>query len=169
MSHYQGFEAVEFVGAIDEILRKIRRHEGNTWFVAAFAEIGDEGVPFLGEVEEVRLAHPARELVEMQFGIGRSFDGIDADALLAGVAPLLCDHRRLHGRGGHEEDEELDGIDGFGELFPPADAAFEQEPILLDDNVGSVGAEALAEGFGEVLAVSAGVGEKDAATLVGLH
>ncbi len=106
-------------------------------------------------IEEMGLAHPARELRELEFGIRRRFDGVNADALLARVAPFLSDGFRLHGRGGHDQDKEFDGIDCFRELFPPAHAAFEQQAILLNGDVGCFGAEFFAQRAGELSAVFA--------------
>ena len=65
--------------------------------------------------------------------------------------------------------EELDGVDGVGELLPPADAAFEEDAVLLNDDVWGVDAQAFAEAGGEVFAVGARVGEEDAVAGGGGH
>jgi hypothetical protein len=51
----------------------------------------------------------------------------------------------------------FNGLDSFGELLLPADSAFEEQAVLLDDDVGGVPARAFAESSGELLAVLAGV------------
>ncbi len=107
------------------------------------------------------LAHPARHLCELEFGVRRRLDRVDADALLAGVAPLLLYVAAGDGGGRHDEDEEVHRIDGVGDLLPPADSAFEEEAVLLHHDVAGFAGQALANLVRAKLAVGAGVREED--------
>ena len=106
------------------------------------------------------LAHPARHLVELKFRVRGGFDRIDTDALLAGVAPFLFHVAGCQGRRRHQQDQELDRINDVSDLLPPADAAFEENAVLFDDDVGRIALEPVAETRGLGLAVLAGVGEE---------
>ena len=92
---------------------------------------------------------------------GRGFDRVDANALLAGVAPLLLHIAAGDGGRRHDEDEEVHRIDGVGDLLPPSDSAFEEEAVLLHHDVAGFAGQALANLVGSKLAVGAGVGEED--------
>jgi hypothetical protein len=56
----------------------------------------------------------------------------------------------------HHQDSKLNRIDSIGDLFPPADSAFEQVAVPFDDDVGRVTGELLAELGGFGLTVGAG-------------
>jgi hypothetical protein len=100
-SQEQVLQGFEFGGSLDEARRRVGRHEGDARGVAAFAEMSEKGGPFFFEVVEVRLAHPARHLIEPEFVVRRGFDRIDADALLARVAPLFLNVAGGDGGRGH--------------------------------------------------------------------
>ena len=70
---------------------------------------------------------------------------------------------------GHDEDEKFNGVDGVGELLPPADSAFEENAVLFDVDVGGLRVKTFPQSGGEVLAVCTGVREKDAAALAAGH
>jgi hypothetical protein len=109
------------------------------------------------EVIEVRFTHPARHSRKLNFGVWRSFDRIHADTLLARVAPLLFHIAGRSGGWSHHQDQELYRIDRFRDLVPPADAAFEDDTILLDDDVGGVASQPVAELPSANFAVHAGI------------
>src|ERR1035441_5911497 len=107
--------------------------------------MGEEGGPLRVEVEEVRLAHPAWHLRKLKFRVRRAFDRIHADTLLAGVAPLFLHGATRDGSRRHHQDEELHRIDRIRDLFPEANAALKKQPVLLNDDVGSLASQPLPE------------------------
>lgn len=55
----------------------------------------------------------------------------------------------------------MDGIDGGGNLLPPADAAFEEEAVLFDGDIRGLAGKAVAEGGGLKFTVGSGIREED--------
>ncbi len=113
----------------------LRRHERHARRVAAFPQMGNEGRPFLIEVEEVRLAHPPRHLRKPQLRVRRPFHRIHADPLLPRIPPLFLDIAGRNRRRSHQQDKKLNRIDRFRGLFPPINAAFHEQAIQRDGNV----------------------------------
>ena len=128
--------------------------------VAAVLQVGDEVLPFLAEIVEVGLTHPARQDGEVQLRVGSGFDRVDAYALLTGVTPFPANVLRLHGGGRHDQDKKLGRVDGLGELLPPTDSTLQENAVLPDDDIGGLLTQALAQRGGKLLAVFARVGER---------
>jgi len=140
--------AVRYPGSEVEFLRKLYRHLASKKF-AFFIQRGSSE--------------------KFSSGVGRGFHRIHGDTLLAGVAPFLADSLRLHSGGRHDENVELDGFDGFSELLPPANSAFEEIAVLFDDNIRGLLLQAFAQIGGELLAVGTSVREKDSAARIAGH
>jgi hypothetical protein len=88
-------------------------------------------------------AGPLWHLGELQLRVGRPFDGIDADTVLACIAPLLLNVSGRDGSRRHDEDQELHRIDGIGNLFPPADTTLEKETVLSNQEVGCLASKSV--------------------------
>ena len=156
----QVFQSFELCMALDEVRGQVGRHEGDAGRLARASEMAEEGGPFLIEVEAVKFAHPARHFLEIG-RISGVFDGINADTLPAGVAPFFLHVARGERGRRHQEQQEVDVLDGFSDLFPPVPAAFQEEAVVFDDDVGGVFRQAQPEIRSQGFAVVPGVGEED--------
>src|SRR5437764_10908423 len=92
--------------------------------------------PIMPKVIKVSIAHPVREVGKVK--VGHCLDGINADALLTCVSPLLPDNGRLQGRRSHDQHHELDMVKSLGDLEPPIPSPFQPDAILPKRNVLSL-------------------------------
>jgi len=150
-------QRVEFMRTRHEVRRQVFHHERHPHLLTARVEVIDKLCPFMGKVIEVCVAHPTRQAGKVQGGYPH--DGIDTDALLAGIAPFLAYCRRLHGGRSHDYHHELDLVKRLGDLLPPVSSPFHTNAILPEGNMFCQ--EPLTRVCGERLSITTGIGNED--------